>query len=88
MEALRESQPAAGAEAELYKYKPPEASGAAPALAACSICGFPMEAEWRVCPNCVTKYETKCRTCGKALMPWWLICPWCETRRSLDHFGK
>jgi hypothetical protein len=53
---------------------------------ACSICGFPMEPEWRVCPNCVTTYETTCRSCGRKLQPWWLICPWCETKKPLEDF--
>ena len=53
----------------------------------CSVCGYPMEPEWRVCPNCVTHYETKCRSCGRTLQPWWLICPWCETRRPLEEMG-
>ena len=86
MEAAQEATP----EAELYRYSPQDAPAPAGSerLSACSVCGFPMEAEWRVCPNCVTRYETKCRTCGKSLQPWWLVCPWCETRRSLDQHGK
>jgi RNA polymerase subunit RPABC4/transcription elongation factor Spt4 len=62
---------------------------AAPAPAggevACSVCGFPMDADWRVCPNCVSRYETECGNCGRQLQAWWLICPWCETPKHPDH---
>lgn len=51
----------------------------------CSVCGFPMDPDWKVCPNCVSRYETHCDNCGRALQAWWLICPWCETPKSPDH---
>jgi len=56
----------------------------------CSICGFPMQQDWKVCPNCVSRYETSCSSCGKTMSAWWLICPWCETPKHQDHihFGK
>lgn len=52
---------------------------------ACSVCGFPMDEGWKVCPNCVSRYESDCGSCGKRLQAWWLICPWCETPKSPDH---
>lgn len=56
----------------------------------CSVCGFPMDPVWRVCPNCVSRYETSCEGCGRTLQAWWLICPWCETPKGSEHihFGK
>lgn len=51
---------------------------------ACSICGFPMEAAWNVCPNCVSRYETSCKGCGHTLSAWWLICPWCEMPKAAE----
>ncbi|NIT78628.1 MAG: hypothetical protein GWO44_17500 [Thermoplasmata archaeon] len=51
----------------------------------CSICGFPMDSGWKVCPNCVSRYETSCENCGRTLQAWWLICPWCETPKHPDH---
>ncbi len=52
---------------------------------ACSVCGFPMDPTWKVCPNCVSRYETSCDGCGRTLQAWWLICPWCETHKHPDH---
>ena len=52
---------------------------------ACSVCGFPMDPGWKVCPNCVSRYETECGNCGRQLQAWWLICPWCETPKHPDH---
>jgi RNA polymerase subunit RPABC4/transcription elongation factor Spt4 len=85
-----EAEPAPEPEADRYRTHAaaPEQAGADEGMVACSVCGFPMEPEWRVCPNCVTRYETKCGTCGRTLQPWWLICPWCETRRPLEHGGR
>ncbi len=51
----------------------------------CSVCGFPMDSGWKVCPNCVSRYETGCENCGRTLQAWWLICPWCETPKHPDH---
>ena len=51
----------------------------------CSVCGFPMQEDWKVCPNCVSRYETSCTNCGKTMSAWWLICPWCETPKHTDH---
>lgn len=52
---------------------------------ACSVCGFPMDSAWKVCPNCVSRYEIDCDGCGRQLQAWWLICPWCETPKHPDH---
>jgi hypothetical protein len=52
---------------------------------ACSVCGFPMDPAWKVCPNCVSHYETSCENCGRTLQAWWLICPWCETPKNPEH---
>ena len=60
----------------------PEAAGEP---VGCSICGFPMDPAWKVCPNCVSRYEAHCNNCGKTLLAWWLICPWCETPKAPDH---
>jgi hypothetical protein len=69
---------------------PPHASVVVGETVHCSICGFPMMEDWKVCPNCVSRYETSCANCGKTMSAWWLICPWCETPKHEDHihFGK
>jgi hypothetical protein len=64
---------------------PPEESTGGEEHVGCSICGFPMDPVWKVCPNCVSHYETHCHNCGKTMQAWWLICPWCETTKTPEH---
>ena len=45
----------------------------------CAHCGYPVEADYVVCPNCLTKLKNLCPTCGRALDPSWKVCPYCTT---------
>lgn len=43
----------------------------------CARCGYPVEADYVVCPNCHQRLKNLCGHCGKALDPAWTICPYC-----------
>ncbi|MGI6591551.1 MAG: double zinc ribbon domain-containing protein [Eggerthellaceae bacterium] len=43
----------------------------------CARCGYPVEYDYIVCPNCHQRLKNLCRRCGKALDPSWNICPYC-----------
>ena len=45
----------------------------------CATCGYPVEADYVVCPNCHQRLKNVCSSCGKALDPTWTICPYCAT---------
>ena len=52
----------------------------------CAKCGYPVEADYVVCPNCHSRLKNLCINCGHALDPAWTVCPYCAsavvTRRS------
>lgn len=43
----------------------------------CAKCGYPVEADYVLCPNCLTRLKNLCPTCGRALDPSWRVCPYC-----------
>ncbi len=43
----------------------------------CANCGYPVEADYVVCPNCHQRLKNLCSNCGHALDPSWTICPYC-----------
>ena len=45
----------------------------------CATCGYPVEAEYVICPNCHTQLKNLCTHCNHALDPAWTICPYCAT---------
>lgn len=45
----------------------------------CANCGFPVEADFVMCPNCHQQLKNLCRSCGHALDPTWTVCPYCAT---------
>ncbi len=45
----------------------------------CATCGYPVEADYVVCPNCHQRLKNVCGACGKALDPAWSVCPYCAT---------
>jgi RNA polymerase subunit RPABC4/transcription elongation factor Spt4 len=45
----------------------------------CAKCGYPVENEYLMCPNCATQLKNECRSCGHALSPEWRVCPYCCT---------
>lgn len=48
----------------------------------CATCGYPVEADYVVCPNCHQRLKNVCSSCGKALDPTWTVCPYCATSVS------
>lgn len=45
----------------------------------CATCGYPVEADYVICPNCHQRLKNLCPTCGHALDPTWSVCPYCAT---------
>ena len=45
----------------------------------CATCGYPVESEFVLCPNCHTQLKNLCATCNHALEPSWTVCPYCAT---------
>ena len=45
----------------------------------CASCGYPVEADYVMCPNCHQRLKNLCSTCHHALDPSWNVCPYCTT---------
>ncbi len=45
----------------------------------CASCGYPVEADYVMCPNCHQRLKNLCSTCHHALDPAWSVCPYCTT---------
>ena len=45
----------------------------------CAACGYPVEADYVMCPNCHQRLKNLCPTCHHALDPAWGVCPYCTT---------
>lgn len=45
----------------------------------CATCGYPVEVDYVLCPNCHQQLKNLCSGCGKALEPAWTVCPFCTT---------
>ena len=45
----------------------------------CGRCGYPVEADFVLCPNCHARLKNLCPTCHHALDPEWTVCPYCTT---------
>ncbi len=45
----------------------------------CGMCGYPVESDYVLCPNCHTRLKNLCPVCHHALEPQWSICPYCTT---------
>lgn len=45
----------------------------------CAKCGYPVEAEYVICPSCHSRLKNLCSHCGHALDPSWDVCPYCAT---------
>ena len=45
----------------------------------CANCGYPVEADFVLCPNCHQRLKNLCGTCNHALDPSWTVCPYCAT---------
>lgn len=46
----------------------------------CASCGYPVEVDYVMCPNCHQRLKNLCPTCHHALEPEWSICPYCTTQ--------
>lgn len=46
----------------------------------CTVCGTPVQPDYKVCPNCYTELKKACTRCGKPLDPDWKVCPYCGNR--------
>src|SRR3954462_11173961 len=45
----------------------------------CPNCEFPVEKNYRRCPNCQRRLKDPCPTCSKPVDPRWELCPYCES---------
>lgn len=45
----------------------------------CASCGYPVESDYVMCPNCHQRLKNLCPTCHHALNPSWTVCPYCTT---------
>lgn len=45
----------------------------------CATCGYPVDVNYVICPNCHTQLKNLCSHCERALEPAWTICPFCAT---------
>ncbi len=45
----------------------------------CAACGYPVDVNYVICPNCHTQLKNLCSHCERALEPAWTICPFCAT---------
>ena len=45
----------------------------------CGSCGYPVEADYVLCPQCHTQLKNLCARCDRALDPAWTVCPYCAT---------
>lgn len=45
----------------------------------CASCGYPVDANYVVCPSCHTQLKNLCTHCQRALEPAWSLCPFCAT---------
>ena len=45
----------------------------------CANCGYPVEDDYILCPNCHSRLKNMCPTCHRALDPSWTVCPYCAT---------
>ncbi len=46
----------------------------------CAHCGYPVEADYVMCPHCHQRLKNLCSVCHHALDPSWSVCPYCTTQ--------
>jgi len=54
----------------------------------CGACGYPVEADYVLCPNCHQQLKNLCPTCHHALDPMWTVCPYCTTPIGRDSRSR
>ena len=50
----------------------------------CATCGYPVDVNYIVCPNCLNQLKNQCPNCGRALEPAWTVCPYCATQVAVQ----
>lgn len=45
----------------------------------CPSCHIPVEDDFLVCPNCMTRLKNKCANCERLMQLDWNVCPYCGT---------
>ncbi len=45
----------------------------------CASCGYPVDSDYVLCPNCHQRLKNLCMACNHALEPSWSVCPYCAT---------
>ncbi len=45
----------------------------------CPSCHMPVEDDFLVCPNCMTRLKNKCANCERLMQLDWNVCPYCGT---------
>lgn len=51
----------------------------------CANCGYPVESDYVICPNCHSRLKNLCPSCHRALDPSWTVCPYCATPAGRAH---
>jgi RNA polymerase subunit RPABC4/transcription elongation factor Spt4 len=46
----------------------------------CSVCGTPLQSDYKLCPNCYSEVKKTCAKCGKPIELDWKVCPYCGNR--------
>lgn len=46
----------------------------------CGNCGYPVQADYVLCPNCHMRLKNMCPNCARALEPQWKLCPYCAAQ--------
>ena len=54
----------------------------------CANCGYPVESDFVLCPNCHQRLKNLCPTCNHALEPSWTVCPYCATPVAGQQRGR
>ena len=53
----------------------------------CANCGYPVEHDYVLCPNCHTRLKNLCSNCHHALEPSWTVCPYCAVPVGQNRNG-
>ena len=48
----------------------------------CPSCRHRVQADYVLCPNCLTKLKAQCLSCQRLIEPDWTVCPYCATDRK------
>ncbi len=77
MEKVREGSTAVS---ELFRVLQLDETEGALGRQRCPSCHADIEADFAVCPNCLTSLKVLCQRCNQQLKMDWKICPYCKTR--------